>query len=144
MIKYECSNGERVSESTIKKRLSAAYRQWYDGGEGCAGCWVGRASETSHIISKARCKELHKTELIWNKENTFPSCRRCHLIWETTGALAWCNLLNVDRCIEVLEKYDTESYNKRMIIYEEAHLRTTTHLGLYQNTKKAAQGDGNV
>lgn len=121
MIKYFCSNGERVSESTIKKRLANAYRTWY-GGEPfqiCAGCG-GRAIETSHIVSKARCKELHRTELIWFRENTFPACRQCHVVFETINDPDWCGLLNVDECLEILEKYDNESYQKRLIIYEKA------------------------
>lgn len=119
MNKYFCSNGETVSESTIKKRLSDAYKKWYEEGTpNCAGCGK-RAIETSHIIAKARCKELHHTELIWYKPNTFPSCRICHQKFEALDNPAWCELMNVDACLEVLEKFDKESYNKRLIIYEQ-------------------------
>jgi hypothetical protein len=97
---------------------------------------MGKAIETSHIIAKARCKELHKTELIWTRENTFPSCRKCHMIWEATNNPAWLSLLNADRCLEILEKYDPESYKKRMIIYEEAHLHSKAHFSMYSTFKE--------
>lgn len=135
MIKYECSQGERVSESTIKKRLSDSYRRWYQEGlPSCAGCG-GKMIETSHIIAKARCKQLHLTNLIWTRSNTFPSCRSCHQIWESIANPEWCKLMNVDECLEALEIFDPESYNKRMIIYE-AHLQTKANLGLYKVTKE--------
>jgi hypothetical protein len=136
MIKYDCSNGEKVSESTIKKRLSDGYRKWYTGIPICAGCGRTRAVETSHIIAKARCKQLHKTELIWLRSNTYPSCRGCHLAWEAIQNPGWIDLLNVDHCLEILEKYDPEAYQKRMIIYEAAHLSTKTHLGLHDGVKE--------
>lgn len=89
-----------------------------------------KAIETSHIISKARCKQLNKTELIWTKENTFPSCRGCHRTWESLYNIAWCSLLNVDECLEVLHKYDPEAYNKRIQIYEETILSRQKDQGL--------------
>jgi hypothetical protein len=128
MNKYECSDGTKVSESTIKKRLYESYTRWYSGEPPiCYGCG-GKAIETSHIIAKARCKQLHATELIWFRPNTFPACRRCHTVWEGINNPEWCSLLNVDECLDVLEKYDVESYNKRMIIYEEHH-KPSSHVG---------------
>lgn len=135
MNRYFTSNGERVTESTIKKRLSTAYKLWYDmGPEYCRGCGIERAIETSHIISKARCKELHKTELIWTRENTYPSCRACHIAWESISNPEWCELMNVDECLEILEKFDKESFNKRMYVYEN-HISSKTNPGLHSKSK---------
>lgn len=113
MIKYTTSTGERVSEATIKKRLSDAYKNWYSGGvPNCAGCG-NRAIETSHIIAKARCKVLKLTDLIWMRSNTFPSCRSCHLIWENYKSGEVKGLINYEDCMNFLKKYDMDGFLKR-------------------------------
>lgn len=114
MNRYYCSTGERVSESTIQSRYSHALRSWYPSGWAtCEGCG-GRATETSHIVAKARCKELHRTELIWTQENTFPACRKCHAAWEALKGEAWKELKNIKRLLYVEEKYDPQGYAARI------------------------------
>jgi 5-methylcytosine-specific restriction endonuclease McrA len=110
MIKYKCSNGNLISEAGIKAKLSAAYRSWYqDGTPVCEGCGKVRAMGTAHIISKARCKTLLHTEWIWAKWNTFPACHSCNTLSETSSLVT---LLNKDKILEILKKYDEERYNK--------------------------------
>lgn len=110
----ECSSGEKVSEATIAARYSRALRDWYPSGLAtCEGCGR-RAIETSHIVAKARCKELHRTELIWTQENTFPTCRTCHRAWEALYGTAWRKLAGVERFLAVEKKYDREGYEKRI------------------------------
>lgn len=119
MNMYYCSDGSRISEATIKSRLSKAYREKYwQGHPMCEGCGE-RAIETSHIIGKARCKELRKTELIWDHGNMMPSCRSCHMKWEAINNPEWCELYNVVRLLLIVEKHDLITYTKRMQIYEE-------------------------
>jgi hypothetical protein len=113
MNKYTCSNGERVSEATIKQRLSKVYREMYEG-EGpqmCHGCG-GRAEASAHILPKARAKQLHLTELIWSSENIFPACNSCNALAENVASDSILDLLNYERIREVLQKYDPERASK--------------------------------
>lgn len=118
MNKYFCSDGSRVSESTIQARYSKALREWYPlGWATCEGCG-GRATESSHIIAKARCKELHKTELIWSRSNVFPACRDCHRKWEAISNPDWCYLKGAEKWLKALTP-DQETYQKRLLIWNE-------------------------
>jgi len=113
MIKHKCSDGSQVSQATIDKRRSAAYRDRYSDGSGrvCLGCGA-KAEGSAHIIPQARCKQLHRTELIWSEENFFPACHKCNKAIENPKGSEWKNLLNLFDCLSVIKKYDTELYNK--------------------------------
>lgn len=67
---YTCSDGEKVTQSQINSRLSRAKKGFMERYV-CESC--GRNGKTfaawSHTISQKRCKELHKTELIWLEGN---------------------------------------------------------------------------
>lgn len=109
MNRYYCSDGTRVSESAIKSRLTAAYRKHYVDTDGvCEGCG-GRAEGTAHIVPKARCKVLHKTEYIWNPVNWFKACHKCNLKAETSQITT---LMNYKRILAVIELIDPEKYRK--------------------------------
>lgn len=110
-IKYNCSNGERVSEATIKKRLSESYRRRYEGipHPRCEETGLP-AQGSSHIISKKRCKELGNTELIWNEENYFPATHDVNLRWEANDT----KLRNYERYMDIVKKYDKEGYERRI------------------------------
>ena len=111
MIYYTTSSGERVSEATIQKRLSKAYRQRYDGEPyPCCEETGTRAQGSSHIISQSRCKELHKTELIWNPDNFFPATHVTNSRWESNDK----KLRNYDEYMEFMKIHDLEGYNKRL------------------------------
>ena len=113
MIKYHTSSGERVSEATIKSRLSAAYKNHYIGEPlgFCEGCGEP-ATCTAHIVPKARCKQLHKTEMIWDPYNWFRSCYQCNGIAENPGSDEIRNLMNFFRILEVTRVIDHERYQK--------------------------------
>jgi 5-methylcytosine-specific restriction endonuclease McrA len=112
MIKHKCSDGSQVSQATIDRKRSEAYRDRYDGRpQVCQGC--GRPAEGSaHIIPQARCKQLHKTELIWSYENFFPACHKCNAAIENPKGKEWKKLLNLFDCLSVIKKYDPELYAK--------------------------------
>jgi 5-methylcytosine-specific restriction endonuclease McrA len=112
--RFYCSDGERVTQAQIDARRSLAYRTAYQGNllVRCEGCGE-KATESSHIISQKRAKDMHATNLIWNPENFFASCRSCHTKWEATFSGQWLDLLCVQRCLETLKKYDNEGYEKR-------------------------------
>ena len=114
MNKYRTSTGQYISEATIKKRLSENYRNnpsW----SVCEACGHNRATEHSHVISKARCKQIQKADLIYSRENWFFSCRKCHEDWEALHSDRWKRFKNLERLIPVLQKHDPQGYMKRVI-----------------------------
>ena len=113
MNKYRISTGEYISENIIKRRLSENYRK-YPQLAICEAC--GKlATDHSHIISKKRCKELGKADLIYTRENWFFSCRKCHEDWEALHGQRWIHFRNLERLIPVLQKHDPEGYMKRVV-----------------------------
>jgi len=112
-IKYFCSDGSRVSEATIKSNLSKSYRESDDGTTHCRGCGA-RAEGHAHIVPKSRCKQLHKTELIWYPPNYFKACNRCNLAAENITSEAFRNLLNYYDCLRILREHDSERYQKAL------------------------------
>lgn len=111
---YYCSDGSRVTESTIKSRYSNALQDYYSGKPRprCAGCGH-EATCTAHIIAKARLKVLHKTELIWAiGEATFPACFGCNYAIENPKGEKWKYLHNIDYCLEFISLHDPELFAK--------------------------------
>lgn len=114
---YKCSDGSKVSEATVKRKLSEAYRAKYEGEPLglCEGCGARQPNGSAHIIPKTRCKyDLNMTELIWHPVNFFRACNQCNSAIENPGGTAWKDLLNLDHCLYVIEKYDKELYQKFM------------------------------
>ena len=110
MIKYYCSDGSRVSQATIDRRRSEAYRQAY-GGLPTQYCRCGQVAQgSSHIVSQARCKHLHRTELIWFQGNFTPACNSCNSRWESNDE----TVPGYDYFMEILKVLDIEGYRKRI------------------------------
>jgi hypothetical protein len=109
---YYTTSGERVSQATIDRRRSAAYREAYAGlpHPSCESCGK-RAEGSSHIVSQKRCKELRKSELIWDRINFYPACNLHNSAWESNDT----SLPNYQRLMEILQKLDPEGYEKRQI-----------------------------
>ncbi len=111
-IKHKASDGTGYTENQIKAKLSEAYSLRYNEQITylCEDCGKNQATESSHIIAKARCKQLHKTELIWDKNNFYPSCRECHMRWEANDS----TLVRYWQLMEYVKKHDLEGYLKRI------------------------------
>lgn len=115
MIKYCCTNGEAVSQSTINRRYSEALKTKHSG-QGitmCECCRKERAQDNDHTISQKRCKEIGKTELIYDPENFVSSCRSCHNSWESYKSDEFRHHLNYEERMNYLHKHDLQSYFKR-------------------------------
>lgn len=110
-IYYLCSDGERVTQTTINSRRAASYRRHDDSTVYCRGCG-GRAEGHAHIIPQARCKTLHKTELIWDPINYVKACNSCNQKIENVSAPAFTKLLCVKMCLEVFEKHDPARFSR--------------------------------
>lgn len=117
---FECSDGTRVTQAEINKRLSASHVEIFSAYFAgrmmqlpgvCQGCG-DRADSTAHIVPKARCKTLRKTELIWSIENQFKACWNCNLIAENVSSIGITKLLNYQRIKSFLELHDPERFTK--------------------------------
>ncbi len=110
-----CSDGTRVSEATIKKRYGDSLRDKYEGTGAmpCGGCGA-MSVHNDHTIAKARCKVIHKTELIWHKGNYVRSCEKCHHEWESFKSGEWVNHHNVEERLSFLKEHDIEGYKIRV------------------------------
>lgn len=119
--RHYCSDGSRVTESTIKARYSQALREKHEGNPSpiCEACGKRNAVDNSHVIAKSRCRQLHKTELIWNKLNFYSSCRPCHYLWENYKSGEFFTMRNIEEIMFFIKEHDPESYVKRMIILNE-------------------------
>lgn len=113
MNKYYTSSGEAVSEATIKKRLRDAYK-WAMPKYVCECCGKNRTDDHDHTLPQAKCKQLHKTELIWDEENWSYSCRTCHNIWESYKSGIFQTHKNVVKRMLYLKKHALEEYKKRL------------------------------
>jgi hypothetical protein len=107
---YYCSDGTRVSQATIDRKRSEAYKKAY-GDQPIQICACGeRAQGSSHIVSQMRCKHLHRTELIWDRANFYPACNRCNSCWEANDK----TLKNYAELMEKLEMLDPDGYRLRI------------------------------
>lgn len=80
--------------------------------EACGG--KDEIATHDHTVSQKRCKELHKTELIWDEENIKFSCIKCHNEWESYKSGKFSEHRNVlARMIYTLE-HDREGFLKRL------------------------------
>jgi 5-methylcytosine-specific restriction endonuclease McrA len=110
---FLCSDGTRVTQAEIDAKLKEAYQVKYTISPWmtCEGCgeW---ADSSAHIIAKSRCKQLHKTELVWCPENFFPACYSCNSAIESPKGGKWKVLRNIDKCMEFVRIHDKELFQK--------------------------------
>lgn len=86
MNTYQCSNGERVTQSQIEARTRKAkeivlQNQVDDIGYNvCVECMRNdcKPIDCSHDISVKEAKETGRTELCWDMNNIKPRGRQCH------------------------------------------------------------------
>jgi len=118
---FKCSDGTKVNQATINRLLSKSHVEIFWSHEfgmqlprECKGCGQ-RCSSTAHIIPKARCKVLGKTELIWSIENQFPACFECNAAIENPKGHAWKSLKNAQKCLDFIKIHDPQLYQKFMV-----------------------------
>lgn len=112
----------RISQATIDYRLKLAYQKIDSEREPvCQGCGRGdKPLSHSHTISRKRCKDLGKPELIYDVNNIelecFGSSADCHYIWENTSVENRMKLNNFDRKLEYIRLHDPERYRTISLI----------------------------
>ena len=118
MNEYKTSDGERVSQATIDRRRREEQRhilyRLAPLNPICEGCGEYPAMEHDHTISQARCKTLHKTELIWDPDNWSYSCRQCHQEWESYRSGRFEEHANVIKRMLFVKQHDPEGFEKRV------------------------------
>ena len=122
------STGERLTQGQSNRRLSATYKGMlikYC----CEGCGTTDELAThDHTISQKRCKELHKSELIYDEENIKFSCIPCHRQWESYKSGQFTDHNNVEaRMIYTLE-HDREGFIKRLHHIENEDIKERLNL----------------
>lgn len=113
----KCSDGTLVSPSQINKRYFESRKKKYSGitfTPICEGCNKDRSVDNDHTIAQARCKVIHKTELIWHPLNYVRSCRKCHMEWENFKSGEWIHHLNVRERLAFLKEHDPDGFNVRI------------------------------
>lgn len=113
--KFKTSNGEKVSQNQIESRRSKAYERNTKPSEVmCQCCGKRLAQHRDHSISQARCKQLHKTELIWDPKNWSLSCAKSHHEWESYKSGDFKKHKNYSIRMNFVKLHDPEGYRKRI------------------------------
>lgn len=124
----QCSDGTYVTGSQINRNYVKSKKEKYSGisyTPMCEACEIERGNDNDHTIAQARCKIIHKTELIWHKGNYVWSCRKCHHQWENFKSGEWVHHKNVEQRLAFLKEHDPEGYTIR-IEFTKAALENTT------------------
>ena len=110
------SDGSWMDSKNIRSKLKASYRsQERDDPVGlCECCNSSPADDHDHTISQSRCKQLHKAELIWDRDNWSRSCRDCHHEWESYKSGKFRKHKNYVKRMWFIRKHDPEGYRKRL------------------------------
>lgn len=121
-----CTDGSRVAEEVIQRKLKKIIA-FMDATRTMQGGSIYDCDATGtremvidhdHTIAKARCKELGKTELIWDPANIEYSSRKAHKEWESYKNGEFRKHRNFERRMEFMKEHDHEGYTKRMEIVE--------------------------
>jgi len=106
---YDCSDGTKLSESAIQAKYSKALRERYQDApnQRCHGCGE-QAVCSAHIIPKARLKQLHIAEMIFNPVMFFPACFKCNTIAENISSERITTLKNYQEIKVIIMLYDPE------------------------------------
>lgn len=116
VVEAYTSDGERISQATIERRYGEAKAaKW--GGSFCNGLCEAcgqPGNDPDHTVAKARCKLLHKAELIYDPDNFPWSCRKCHGQWESYKSGLYLFHANVVPRMQYLYDHDPEGFVTRM------------------------------
>ena len=116
--KYRCGNGQMVTQAEIIANYRITQERILNTRIAvCQG--TGRTDlplSFSHTISRARCKKIGKTELIWDENNieveSMGSSDSAHEIWEHGDLQSKTSLINFKRKLDYIELHDQETYKK--------------------------------
>lgn len=114
MNTYNTSYGDRLSQRQIRSKYTLEKSGWM-ANYICEAYGVSEvAHDWDHTIAQARCKILHKTELIWDRQNVVRSSRKAHLEWESYKDGKFSYHKNAFDRMVFTYKHDPEGFTKRM------------------------------
>ena len=120
--RLRCSDGSLITRQELEKRYRETCNEIkIERDPVCEGLGGTQYPLSfSHTISRKRCIELGKAELIYDKNNlelegfhepsSFP--KAAHNIWETGNWKQKIELLNIQRKLDYIEQHDPEKYRK--------------------------------
>jgi len=108
------SEGNKYTDQQVKRKLSNERKDWLIK-MWCECCGKAQANDFDHTISQARCKTLHKAELIWTRNNGSFSCRKCHMEWESYKDGKFSHHKNAYSRMLFTAIHDTEGFKKRFL-----------------------------
>jgi len=121
--KFKCSSGRRVSQKEINSKRASTYDLMDTRLKGatkvCAATGVNEYDtiiDHDHTIAQARCKELGKTELIWDEKNIEYSSRQAHREWESYGDGKFIAHANFQKRMQFVKAHDPEAWERRMAV----------------------------
>jgi len=118
--RYRCSDGTTVTKIEINRNYQRTCDEIrFERDPVCQG--TGRTDlplSFSHTISRKRCQQLGKSELVWDKENIEvesyePPCSNpisAHNIWESASLQVKKTLLNFERKLQYIKVHDPQSW----------------------------------
>lgn len=114
---FEASDGTKYTEQQIRDRLTRTYKNM-EVPFGCAAYphLDDFTIDHDHTIAKARCKQLRKTQLIWDEDNIEFSSRTAHKEWESYKDGKFIEHANFEKRMAFVKKHDIEGWEKRMMI----------------------------
>lgn len=113
MNHYYDSDGKLYNQRQINSKLSRE-RKGFMESYICQCCWKNQTNDLDHTIDQKTCKRLHKTELIWDEDNTSWSCRSCHIVWENFKSGKFQHHKNVVKRMLYIKEHDPEGFQKRL------------------------------
>ena len=103
-------------QTAIDYQLRKTYQQIDNEREPvCEGCGRGdKPLSHSHTISRNRCKQIGKPELIYDKNNIelecFGTSTSCHDVWDGAGIKDQMKLNNFNKKMLFIEEHDAERF----------------------------------
>ena len=111
---YMTTTGVKWSQATIDRKLREVYAQADEVDHYiCECCGKYPPDHHDHTISRKRCKELGKADLIIDRKNWSYSCALCHGQWESYKSSLFTHHRNYIIRMEYLKEHDPGGYEKR-------------------------------
>ena len=111
--KYYTSDGQAYTQQQIRTKYSQEKNWWRTKGICEAYGFPKVAHDPDHTIAQARCKVLHKVELIWSEANISWSCREAHQEWESYKSGKFSHHKNAYQRMVFVAMHDEEVFKKR-------------------------------
>lgn len=109
--KYECSDGTKVSQQYIKRKLSESYAKGLKMAR-CEAYPHKQAEGHSHIVKQSHLKDIKRTELIWNPEMYCYESHQANSEWDN-ASLEIEDHANIVKKMTILFEFDKVGFWKR-------------------------------